>query len=71
MHQRASPRTLDQFAAFCRQWLAGADARLSRAAAQTLRLFADVEAAGFGRRMPELLPLLLAAIENHAVVVSP
>jgi hypothetical protein len=68
--QRASA-VLDRFAAFCRQWLAGSDVRLSRAAAQTLGFMCEVEGAKFGRRVSELLPLILAAINAKQVSNAP
>ena len=51
------------------QWLSGADARMARAAAQVMGVFAEVEGARFGRRVPSLLQTLLPALERAALEV--
>ena len=42
---------------------------MRRAAAQTLGVIAEVEGAGFGRRVTPLLPLLTAILRRHAAEV--
>lgn len=65
--QRAGPVLLDRFAEYCARWLAGADARLGRAAAQTMGVLAEAEGPKFGRRAAQLLPQLLATLRTHSV----
>ena len=69
--QRAPPPLLDRFGAYCAQWLAGGDARMRRAAAQTLGLLCGVEGAKFGRRLPPLLPALLASLQVSCTRLPP
>lgn len=62
--QRAGAALADRLASFCMQWLSGEDARMARAAAQVMGVFAEVEGARFGRRVPDLLQTLLPALER-------
>jgi U3 small nucleolar RNA-associated protein 20 len=64
--RRAAPARRDRLALYCAQWLRGGDARLARAAAQVLGILAEVEAAGFARRVAELLPPLAALLASRA-----
>jgi U3 small nucleolar RNA-associated protein 20 len=64
--RRAGPPPRDRLAGYASRWLAGGDARLSRAAAQALGLMAEVEAAGFARRVAPLLPTLAGLLEARA-----
>jgi len=64
--QRAGPVLLDRFAGYCARWLAGADARFGRAAAQTMGVLAEAEGSKFGRRAALLLPQLLATLRAHS-----
>lgn len=64
--QRVSGDTRERLAGFCMRWLAGGDARLRRAAAQTLGLLAGVEGLRVGRRVPALLPHLARVLRAHA-----
>ncbi|BDA46528.1 probable small subunit processome component 20 homolog [Coccomyxa sp. Obi] len=59
---RATPVLRDRFASHCLKWLAGSDARLGRAAAQTLGILAEAEGTAFGRRTGGLLPQLLSTL---------
>jgi hypothetical protein len=68
--QRAPPPLLDRFAGYCGQWLGGSNARLRRAAAQTLALLAGVEGANFGRRLPPLLGAVLTTLQAQPSEVS-
>ena len=63
--QRVSGDTRERLAGFCARWLAGGDARLRRAAAQTLGLLAGVEGLRVGRRVPALLPHLVRVLREH------
>ncbi|KAL4860053.1 Small subunit processome component 20 [Chlorella vulgaris] len=65
MRRAAAPQR-DRLAQYCKQWLGGRDARLNRAAAQALGILAEVEGAGFGRRVASLLPLLADLLESRA-----
>ena len=64
--QRAGAALADRLAGFCMQWLSGEDARMARAAAQVMGVFAEVEGARFGRRVPGLLQTLVPALERAA-----
>ncbi len=68
--QRASPLLRDRFASHCLRWLAGSDARLGRAAAQTLGILAEAEGPGFGRRTAGILPQLLATLRADSSQAS-
>ncbi len=68
--QRADTALADRLASFCTQWLSGDDARMARAAAQTMGIFAAVEGARFGRRVPALLQIVLPALQKAAQEVS-
>ena len=68
--QRAGATLADRLAGFCAQWLAGDDARMARAAGQTMGIFAGVEGAKFGRRITGLLQMLLPALQGAAQEVS-
>lgn len=64
--RRAAPPRRDRLAQYCAQWLGGGDARLNRAAAQALGILAEVEGAGFARRVPSLLPQLADMLQSRA-----
>ncbi|PSC76593.1 small subunit processome component 20-like protein [Micractinium conductrix] len=64
--RRASAPRRDRLVQYCQQWLAGGDARLNRAAAQSLGIMAEVEGAGFARRVPAVLPLLGDLLASRA-----
>lgn len=64
--RRAAPPRRDRLAQYCGQWLGGGDARLNRASAQALGILAEVEGAGFARRVPALLPQLAEVLEARA-----
>lgn len=68
--QRADTALADRLAGFCSQWLSGEDARMARAAAQTMGIFAAVEGARFGRRIPALLQIILPALQRATQEVS-
>jgi len=62
--QRADTMLADRLAGFCTQWLSGEDARMARAAAQMMGIFAAVEGVKFGRRIPALLQAILPALQR-------
>ena len=64
--QRAGAALADRLAGFCMQWLSGEDTRMARAAAQVMGVFAEVEGARFGRRVPGLLQAISPALERAA-----
>ena len=68
--QRADTALADRLAGFCTQWLSGEDARMARAAAQTMGIFAAVEGARFSRRIPALLTIILPVLQRAAQEVN-
>ena len=60
----------DRFASHCLKWLAGSDARLGRAAAQTLGILAEAEGPAFGHRTGGLLPQLLSTLRLGSAQAS-
>lgn len=65
------PAQLTGFLQCCAKWLAGEDARLRRAAVQTLGIIAELEAPHFGKRIRPLIPRLTAVLTAHAVQATP
>jgi len=63
--KRISMPRRDRLVVYCMQWLSGTDARLVRAAAQTLGILVDIEGPAVARRLPEILPLVADVLKSR------